>query len=118
MMFGYVRPAKIQISLCIRAVRSESSLGAFWIAKVKVRQTQHLIVSTHISLVGTSHLVQKKLVLHVSVTPMLMLMQKEYARNYLSSFFRNKGDKKYMLCHVYFAHPKSLICRCGPITEF
>ena len=31
--FGYVRSAKIQISLCIRAVWSESSLGAFAIAK-------------------------------------------------------------------------------------
>ena len=30
--FGYVRPAKIQISLRIRAVWSTSSLGAFWIA--------------------------------------------------------------------------------------
>ena len=30
--FGNVRPAKIQISLRIRAVWSESSLGAFWIA--------------------------------------------------------------------------------------
>ena len=28
-----VRPAKIQISLRIRAVWSESSLGAFWLAK-------------------------------------------------------------------------------------
>ena len=31
--FGYVRIAKIQISLRIRAVWSESSLGAFWIIK-------------------------------------------------------------------------------------
>ena len=31
--FGHVRPAKIQISLRIRAVWSESSLGAFWIAE-------------------------------------------------------------------------------------
>ena len=31
--FGHVRPAKIQISLRIRAVWSESSLSAFWIAK-------------------------------------------------------------------------------------
>ena len=31
--FGYVRPAKIQISLCIRAVWSESSLDTFRIAK-------------------------------------------------------------------------------------
>ena len=31
--FGDVRPAKIQISLHIRAVWPESSLGAFWIAK-------------------------------------------------------------------------------------
>ena len=31
--FGNVRPAKIQIRLRIRAVWSESSLGAFWIAK-------------------------------------------------------------------------------------
>ena len=31
--FGHVRPAKIQISLRIRAVWSESSLGAFWITK-------------------------------------------------------------------------------------
>ena len=31
--FGHVRPAKIQISLRIRAVWSESSLGAFWIGK-------------------------------------------------------------------------------------
>ena len=31
--FGHVRPAKIQISLRIRAGWSESSLGAFWIAK-------------------------------------------------------------------------------------
>ena len=31
----YMRPAKIQISLRIRAVWSESSLGAFWLAKVK-----------------------------------------------------------------------------------
>ena len=31
--FGHVRPVKIQISLRIRAVWSESSLGAFWIAK-------------------------------------------------------------------------------------
>ena len=31
--FGHVRPAKIEISLCIRAVLSESLLGAFWIAK-------------------------------------------------------------------------------------
>ena len=30
--FGYVRPAKIQSSLRIRAVWSESLLGAFWIA--------------------------------------------------------------------------------------
>ena len=30
--FGHVRPAKIQISLRIRAVWSESSLGTFWIA--------------------------------------------------------------------------------------
>ena len=31
--FGHKRPAKIQISLRIRAVWSESTLGAFWIAK-------------------------------------------------------------------------------------
>ena len=31
--FGHVRPAKIQISLRICAGWSESSLGAFWIAK-------------------------------------------------------------------------------------
>ena len=31
--FRHKRPATIQISLRIRAVRSESSLGAFWIAK-------------------------------------------------------------------------------------
>ena len=31
--FGHVLPAKIQISLCIRSVWSESSLGVFWIAK-------------------------------------------------------------------------------------
>ena len=31
--FSHVRPAKIQISLRIRAGWSESSLGAFWIAK-------------------------------------------------------------------------------------
>ena len=30
-IFGYVRPAKIQISLRIRAVWSESSLSAFWV---------------------------------------------------------------------------------------
>ena len=30
---GHVRPAKIQISLRISTVWSESSLGAFWIAK-------------------------------------------------------------------------------------
>ena len=31
--FGHVRPTKIQISLRIRTVLSESSLGPFWIAK-------------------------------------------------------------------------------------
>ena len=31
--FGHVCPAKFQISLRIHAVWSESSLGAFWIAK-------------------------------------------------------------------------------------
>ena len=31
--FGHVRAAKIQISLRIRTVRSESSLSAIWIAK-------------------------------------------------------------------------------------
>ena len=31
--YEYVRPAKILIRLRIRAVWSESSLGAFWIAK-------------------------------------------------------------------------------------
>ena len=31
--WGHVRPAQIQISLRIRAVWSESSLGAFWVAK-------------------------------------------------------------------------------------
>ena len=31
--FGYVRPAKILISLRIRADWSESSMSAFWIAK-------------------------------------------------------------------------------------
>ena len=31
--FEHVRPAKIQIRLRIRTVWSESSLGAFWIAK-------------------------------------------------------------------------------------
>ena len=31
--FGYVRPAKIHISLRIWTVWSESSMGAFWIAK-------------------------------------------------------------------------------------
>ena len=31
--FGHVRLAKIRISLCIRAIWSESSLGAFWVAK-------------------------------------------------------------------------------------
>ena len=31
--FGHVRKAKIRISLRIRAVWSESSLGAFWVAK-------------------------------------------------------------------------------------
>ena len=31
--FGHVHPAKILIRLRIRAVWSESSLGAFWIAK-------------------------------------------------------------------------------------
>ena len=32
-IFAHVRPAKIQISLRIRAVWSESSLGTFWIDK-------------------------------------------------------------------------------------
>ena len=32
--FGCVRPVKIPISLRCRAVWSESSLGAFWIAKI------------------------------------------------------------------------------------
>ena len=31
--FRHVHPVKIQISLCIHAVQSESSLKAFWIAK-------------------------------------------------------------------------------------
>ena len=31
--FGHMRPVKIQISLRIRAVWLESSLGAVWIAK-------------------------------------------------------------------------------------
>ena len=31
---GYVRPAKIQISLRIHAIQSESALGAFWIANI------------------------------------------------------------------------------------
>ena len=31
--FGHMRPANIQIRLRIRAVWSESSLGAFWTAK-------------------------------------------------------------------------------------
>ena len=31
--FGLLYPAKIQINLCIHAVRSESSLDAFWITK-------------------------------------------------------------------------------------
>ena len=31
--FGHVRPAKIQISRCMRALWSDSSLGAFWTAK-------------------------------------------------------------------------------------
>ena len=31
--FGHVRQGKIQISLCIQAVWSESSLSTFWIAK-------------------------------------------------------------------------------------
>ena len=31
--FGNLRRAKIQITLCIRAVWSKSSLGAFWIVK-------------------------------------------------------------------------------------
>ena len=30
--FGHVRPAKVQISLRIRTVWSEFSLGVFWIA--------------------------------------------------------------------------------------
>ena len=33
-IFGHSHPAKIQIRLRIRAIRSESSLGTFWIAKV------------------------------------------------------------------------------------
>ena len=44
--FVHVRPAKIQISLRIRAVWSESSLGAFWIARMEsvfVRTTKTLI---------------------------------------------------------------------------
>ena len=32
-LFWHVRPAKIQSSLHIRAVWSDSSLGTFWIAK-------------------------------------------------------------------------------------
>ena len=35
--FGHVRPAMIQISLRIRAVWSESSLGIFWIAKGAIK---------------------------------------------------------------------------------
>ena len=31
--YGHLRPARIPISLRIRAVRSEPLLGAFWIAK-------------------------------------------------------------------------------------
>ena len=31
--FGHVRPANIQINMCILTVWSESSLGAFWITK-------------------------------------------------------------------------------------
>ena len=31
--FGHVRPAKIQISLCIRTVWLESHVGIFWITK-------------------------------------------------------------------------------------
>ena len=32
-IFDFVRQTKIQISLRIRGVRSDSSLGAFWVAK-------------------------------------------------------------------------------------
>ena len=31
--FGYVRPAKVRISLRLRAIRSESLLGSVWISK-------------------------------------------------------------------------------------
>ena len=33
-ILGHIRQAKIQISLHIRAVRSEASLGTFWLAKL------------------------------------------------------------------------------------
>ena len=36
---GYVGPVKIQISLCIRAVWTESSLSTFWIAKDRMQST-------------------------------------------------------------------------------
>ena len=46
--FGYMRPVKIQIRLreCIRAVWSESSLGAFWfirMPRLSIRTTKTLI---------------------------------------------------------------------------
>ena len=37
--FGHVRPVKIQIRLRIRAVWSESSLDAYWIAKDVITKT-------------------------------------------------------------------------------
>ena len=37
-----MRPAKIQISLRIRAVWSESSLGSFWIAKDKKKKKKYI----------------------------------------------------------------------------
>ena len=55
--FGHMRPAEIQISLRIRAVWSESSLGAIWIAKDKILWGQQKLWSdwAHMSDSALSH---------------------------------------------------------------
>ena len=67
--YGHVRPAKIQIRLRIRAVWSESSLGAFWIAKdtrflhVNKEESDHIARMRRLIWVFTWHTGQKVRVL-------------------------------------------------------
>ena len=76
---GHVRPAKIKITLRLSAVRSESSLGAFWIAKIQTFFMRTTKIWTNCAetranlCLRWTHTLEVRLPAHISHYPVLIV---------------------------------------------